>query len=46
MIYRNLLLIYYVLLLDKYIIMKDTIYFRHDYDAQSDPKIIKLRIKF
>ena len=26
--------------------MKDTIYFRHDYDAQSDPKIIKLRIKF
>lgn len=46
MIYRNQLLIYYVLLLDKYIIMKDTIYFRHDYDAHADPKIVKLRMKF
>ncbi len=26
--------------------MKDTIYFRHDYDAHSDPKIVKLRMKF
>lgn len=26
--------------------MKDSVYFRHDYDAQTDPKIIKLRVKF
>jgi len=26
--------------------MKDTIYFRHDYDSHSDPKIIKLRMKY
>jgi len=26
--------------------MKDTIYFRHDYDAHTDPKIIKLRMKY
>lgn len=26
--------------------MKDTIYFLHDYDAQEDPKVIKLRMKY
>ena len=26
--------------------MKDTIYFRHDYDSHSDPKIIKLRMRY
>lgn len=26
--------------------MKDTIYFPHDFDAHTDPKIIKLRMKF
>lgn len=26
--------------------MKDTVYFRHDYDSQTDPKMIKLRVKY
>lgn len=26
--------------------MKDTIYFRHDYDSQTDPKLIKLMAKY